>query len=810
MIRPSRINRCLAVLAASVCMMSLAAAEKKPDFTKDVRPVLKKHCFVCHGPKKQKGKVRLDQLSPDVLHDAVAAETWHDALDVISIGEMPPDDEPPLTQEERDVLTGWLRPTLAEAIAIRKSTGGNIVLRRLNRAEYQNTMRDLLGLELDFNRDLPPEGLSKDGFKNNGGILQMSALQLEYYLEAARKALAVALVAPGDAPKLIQHVATKTEEDKGKGNWSNRLGRSGTYVGRLLKFPEQGEFVIRVKAHAELAQGKGFPRMKVMLGYRADTQRPSREIGVIDVSSEKSQVYEFRGRMESYPLQSKTQSKYPGMLVWLTNVYDDGGKPLTATKLISQKGKKKKKKTKVWVEDPEFPKIVIDSFELDGPVFESWPPAQHTAILFESENQKNGKTESYVREILQRFMKRAYRRPLQDEEVEPMFAFYNKVRPTFDTFEEAVRETLAMVLISPDFLYFIEPSENKKRQLKDYELASRLSYFLWSTMPDRELFGLAESGKLSEPKVLQAQVNRMLKDARSWQFVENFTDQWLDLDGMDRIAINPEFYPDFDNDLKPEMRRETHHFFAEVLNKDLSALNFINSDFVMLNEPLARHYGMNGPRGTDFSKIKLDANQARGGLLAQASILLGNSTGEDSHPIKRAVWIRERLLDDPPLPPPPNVPALDAENPDFASLSIQEQMKIHREDPACADCHRGIDPWGLALEEFDAVGLWRTKILRRNPKGKGMINLPVEAGGTLPGGHQVTGLEDLKSYLIEERSKQFSAALVSKLLSYSLGRSLEFSDEEIVEELTDQFIRNDYKLSGLIHSIVDSENFQSK
>lgn len=810
MILPFRINLCIAAVSVCAYTMDFAVAEDKPDFTKDVRPVLEKHCFVCHGPKKQKGKVRLDQLSPDVLHDAVAAETWHDALDIISIGDMPPDDEPPLTQKERDILTGWLRPTLAEAIAIRKSNGGNIVLRRLNRVEYQNTMRDLLGLELDFNRDLPPEGLSKDGFKNNGEILQMSALQLEYYLEAARNALAVALVTDKDAPEVIRHVVAKTEEDKGKGNYSNRLGRSGTFVGRLLKYPEQGEFVIRVKAHAELVEGKGFPRMKVMLGYRADTQTPSREVGVIDISSEKSQAYEFRGRMESFPLQSKTQSKYPGMLIWLTNVYDDGGKPLTATKLVSQKGKKKKKKTKVWVEDPKFPKIVIDSFELDGPVFENWPPVQHSDILFASQNQKNGKTESYVREILKRFMRRAYRRQVEDGEVELMVAFYKKVRLTFDTFEEAVREVLAMVLISPDFLYLIEPSENKKRQLKDYELASRLSYFLWSSMPDKELFELAESGALSKPKVLQAQVSRMLKDPRSWQFVENFTDQWLDLGGIDRIAVNPEFYPEFDNDLKPEMRRETHHFFAEILSNDLSALNFLNSDFVMLNEPLARHYGMGGPRGTGFSRVELTEGQKRGGLLAQASVLLGNSTGEDSHPIKRAVWIRERLLDDPPAPPPPNVPALNKENPDFASLPIQEQMRIHREDPACADCHRNIDPWGLAMEQFDAVGLWRTEIQRRNPKGKGMITVPVKSEGTLPGGKQVDGLEDLKSYLIEERSEQFAEALVAKLLGYSLGRSLEFTDRANVEELAGEFIRNDYKLSGLIQSIVACEAFQSK
>jgi len=329
-------------------------------------------------------------------------------------------------------------------------------------------------------------------------------------------------------------------------------------------------------------------------------------------------------------------------------------------------------------------------------------------------------------------------------------------------------------------------------------------------MPDERLLQLARKDRLHEADVLHEEVTRMIKDERSRQFVEQFAEQWLDVGAVERVAVNPEFYPDFDNDLKGAMREETLQFFAEVLSTNESAVNFLDSDFAMLNEPLAKHYGLTGPRGSKFERVELDAESRRGGLLTQASILLGNSTGADSHPVKRAVWIRERLLDDPPADPPPNVPTLDSTDPEFASLPVREQLRLHREEPACNDCHRGIDPWGISLESYGADGLWRDEILRKRRKGKGLAAQPVITNATLPDGYELAGVEDLKVYLLEHRRRQFARAFTSKVLAYALGRSLELTDRETLDAVTGQFVEADYRIPQLIQLVVASELFQSK
>jgi hypothetical protein len=807
-------------LVACVVQSSLSTAA---DFEKEVRPILIRRCVACHGSEDVNGNVRLDTLSTNLVKDSAAAETWHDVLNVLNLGEMPPKDETPLTTQERDILAGWITEQIEHAIRVRRSTGGQVVIRRLNRTEYRNTMRDLLGLDLNYGPNLLPDSPGEDGFTNNGSALQMSALQLESYLEAARSAMSRAIVTY-DQPAVADGTETKTTTDKNKGNWTNILGRSGTFVFRSTEFPDEGEFLIRARARAILPDNAPFPQLRVVLGYRADTQTPSEDVGTLEIASEQFQDYEFRGRLETFPLQSRTQSKYPGLLLWLSNAYSDG-KPApkprqevieepeaAATDEAGKKNDKKKKRKKpktrtVYPLDPEFPKIEIESVSFKSPVFESWPPAHHTRILFPSDLAESDPV-SYARDVLSRFMRRAFRRPATKGEVDMLTAYFQEVRPTFGTFEEAMRETLAMVLVSPDFLYLVEPSSGKSRELTDHELASRLSYFLWSSMPDDTLFALADSGQLRNSKTLATEVNRLLDDPRSSNFVEQFSDQWLDLSGMNRIAVNPEYYPNFRNELKPHMHRETQQFFNEVLRNNLSAIAFLDSDFAMLNQPMAEHYGIEGPRGIEFERVALTENQQRGGLLAQASFLLANSTGEDSHAILRGVWIRKRLLDDPPAPPPPNVPNLDQQNRDVASLPLKEQLKEHRENEACARCHRGIDPWGIALEEFDAVGLLRDKIQRKS--GRKILKFDVDAKATLPGGHEINGLGDLKTHLLTEKREQFARTLVSRLLAYSLGRSLELSDRETVDTITAHFIKNDYKLQKLIQLIVTSEAFGSK
>ena len=768
------------------------------NFEEQVRPILAKHCFKCHGEKKQKGDFRLDTLSHNLLQNRAAAETWHDVRDVLNLSEMPPKKEDPLPPAKLKILTSWITQEIDALVATRKGTDGRVVLRRLNKTDYQNTMRDLLGIEMDYAKNLPPETPSEDGFRNNGETLQMSDLQLEYYLEAARKGLAKAIVI-GSRPDFFEKEFTKTVNDKNRG--SNILDKDQQFIAKLMNYPEDGEVLIRAKVRAHFAEGRGYPQLRAAIGYRADVQAPRGFIAPVDITSEDWHTVEFRTRIENFPLPSKTQSKFPGLLLWLDNAYAEGrDKPLKA------RGKGKKQRA---LKGPlTYPQIEVSSMEFIGPIFDDWPPAHHQAILFPSNQRSN--EEVYSKAVLRNFMSKAFRRPIRDEEIVLYSRFFMSVRPKMKTFEEAIRETLAMVLISPDFLYLIEPSGSSRRSISDWELASRLSYFLWSSMPDRRLFSLAKKETLGDPKVLQKEISRMIADKRSWQFVEQFADQWLDVGALQRVAINPNYYPKFDSALKASMRGETIHFFGELFQENLSALNILDSNFTMLDEALAKHYGLTGPKGSRFERVSLKADDHRGGILAHGSVLLGNSTGEDSHPVKRAVWIRDRLLDDPPSPPPPDVPGLDSTDPNFATLSVRDQLAEHRKKVSCNECHRGIDPWGISLENFGADGLWRKQILRKKVTGKGMIKLPVLSEATLPDGKEIDGMNSLKKHLLEHRRDQFARAFTTKLLTYALGRRLELVDEQSVDELTSKFIESEYRIKDLIHLVVASKIFQSK
>jgi hypothetical protein len=778
--------------------MMLSPALEAIHFEKQVRPILKKHCFKCHGEKKQKGDLRLDTLSGDLSKDRVAAEAWHDVQNALNLSEMPPKKEDSLLPAELRTVTSWITQEIDALVASQKSTGGRIVLRRLNKTDYQNTMRDLLGIEMDYAKNLPPETLSEDGFRNNGATLQMSDLQLEYYLESARKGLAKAIVT-GSRPKFFEKEFTVSVNDKNRG--SNILDKDQQFIAKLLDYPEDGEILIRAKVKAQFAENRGYPQLRAAIGYRADVQAPRGFLKPVDITSEDWQIIEFRARIENFPLPSKSQSKFPGLLLWLDNAYAEGhDKPIKA------RGKGKKKKAQ---KDPlTYPRIEVASMQFIGPILDDWPPAQHKAILLPSKQRSN--EEAYSKIVIRNFMRRAFRRPIHDEEIVPYYRFFRSTRPEMETFEDAIRETLAMVLISPDFLFLVEPSGSSKRSISDWELASRLSYFLWSSMPDTRLLNLAKKEALRKPEILEKEISRMISDERSWQFVEQFADQWLDIGALQRVAINPNYYPKFDPTLKASMRGETIHFFGELFQKNLSALNILDSNFTMLDEPLAKHYGLAGPKGSRFERVSIKPGDHRGGVLAHGSVLLGNSTGEDSHPVKRAVWIRERLLDDAPAPPPPDVPALDSTDPNFAALSVRDQLAEHRKQISCNECHRNIDPWGISLENFGADGLWREQILRKKVKGKGMIKLPVLSEAMLPDGKKIEGIADLKKHLLEDRREQFARAFTSKLLTYALGRRLELIDQKTVDELTSKFIKSEYRIKDLIYLIVASKTFQSK
>lgn len=788
------------VLSVVLALPAGAEPMAPPDFQREVLPVLKSHCVRCHGPKKQEASIRLDNLSTNLVSDRAAAESWHEVLNVLNADEMPPEGEKPLSEADRTLLTRWISAEIKQAVDAQRNTDGRVVLRRLNRAEYQNTMFDLLGLKMDYNRDQPPDAVSADGFHNNGLSLQMSALQLEYYLQTARRALDRVIVS-GPAPKVFDYEFKESNVNGWLGNpqRSNRLGRQQQFLAKMEKeYPETGEFLVRVKLSAEIKPKAGYPLLEVSVGYRPDTKILFRQLALVEITSPETQTFEFRDRIENYPLPVRGQGKFPGLVVRLRNVYDDGS-PLP-------KGQKDKKKGVVHPEEPNLPLLIVESAEFHGPVFDRWPPESHRQILFDSPLREKDES-AYVAAVLERFMRRAYRRPVEQAEVDFLVEFFASIRPEFPTFEEAIRETLAMVLIQPEFLYLVEPAGNEPRPLNDWELASRLSYFLWSTMPDERLLQLASKSQLREPDKLSVEIDRMISDERSSRFVEQFTEQWLHLNVVDSVAISREVYPKFDDQLKEEMRGETRAFFQELLQQNQSALQLLSSDFTMLNEPLAKHYGIAGVFGQKYRRVALPAEQHRGGLLGHASVLLSNSTGSDSHAVRRAVWIRDRLLNDPPAPPPPDVPALDEADPNFLKLSIREQLEIHRGANACASCHRNIDPWGIALENFDAVGLWRDKI-RRNRDDKEMVE--VNASDSLPNGQLLNGADGLREYLATERKDDFARSLVTRCLAYSLGRRLELSDQQAIDDLTGKFAADGYRLRGLVHAIVGSQPFQTK
>ena len=781
---------------------NLLAAKPGKRFNSTILPILQSKCFSCHGEDVQEAEVRLDTLSIDFVNDRASVQTWQEALNALNKDEMPPEDGDPLTAKERQLLTNWIRGEIDRAVQMLKSTGGRVVMRRLNRTEYQNTMRDLLGLNMDYARDLPPEGLSPDGFRNNGQSLQMTSIQLEYYLAAARRGLD-RIIKTGPAPKVFKHKFDKSNVN----NWfnveiANYLGRSQAFYGKMVDdYPEQGNYIVRVKASAKMAQGAGFPILEVSVGYRPDTKDLWEVTSSVEMTTEDSQVFEFTGRVENHPLPVRGQGKFPGLVVRVRNMYDD-----YTRKPKQQDVERDGKKQKGYPYEEHMPHIQVEEVEFIGPVFDQWPPALHRAILHESELSAQDEA-AYMAEVLERFMSRAFRRPATNAEVMRMVGFYQSIRSEFPSLEDAAIETLAMVLISPQFLYLLEPDSSQKRKLNDYEIASRMSYFLWSTMPDQELLDLAADRRLSKPSVLEQQVTRMLEDERSWRFVNQFTDEWLKLDNINQIAINTDVYQGFNEALKTEMVMETRHFFRELLMEDLSALSLLDSNFTMLNENLARHYGVDGVLGREFRRVDL-TDEKRGGLLGQASVLMLGSTGQDSHPIRRAVWLRDRILNDPPAPPPPDVPDLDESNPDFAKLTVREQLEVHRQKESCASCHRGIDPWGIAMEHFDAVGNYREMIRIRHNNEVG--EREVVASDVLPDGNELDGMESLKDYLLSKKTDDFANSLVSRMTVYALGRNLELTDQELVDDLTKEFAKNGYKMQTLISEIIASSAFRSK
>ena len=596
------------------------------------------------------------------------------------------------------------------------------------------------------------------------------------------------------------------EPDAPKKN-SRRFGGPPASFVDLREVQLSGPVRVRIKAGGAPSKQGDLPRMLVEFGYFLSNFKVTGDVAAIEVeaSIDDPRVYEFNIRSERYPTTGELIS-----YLRISNPFDVG------TSRIPKE---------------DYPQLFIDSVEIVVESHDSWPPKTHTDILFKSDLATKD-PDAYVRQVVEKFMTRAYRRPPTDRETARMIRLYEQLHSRNGSFEDSILGTLNAVLCSPGFLLLDSQPDGEtttptSSQLDDYQLASRLSYFLWSTMPDDRLFELAERGVLHRPDVLRKEALRMIDDPRSDEFVEHFCAQWLNLDSVYSVAVNPEYFRGFRETLKDEMRSETTRFFRAVLKENLSGLSFIDSDFAMLNAPLAKHYGVKGVGGLQLRKVALSPEDRRGGILTHASVLLGNSSGDDTHPIKRGVWLLERLLGDPPPPPPPAVPTLAENDQTGERQSLKDKLIAHRESQACMNCHRKIDPWGIAFENYDGIGVWRNSTTpgvgdiknaksrkarsakKRQPNRPERIEV-VDPRTKLANGTEIQDLDDLKAYLIEHKRDEFAETLVRKLLAYSLGRYLEFTDTESVKSLTADLQENEYRLKDLIVSIVLSEPFRTR
>ncbi len=775
-------------------------------FRAEFRPLLERHCVSCHSGGLPKGRLRLDGVDL-ALADQAGREQWHKVLERLRAGEMPPSEAVQPASADVEAFIAWLAPRLAEADAAARAAEGRVVWRRLNRHEYQNTLRDLLAIPIQLKELLPPDS-SADGFDNAGAAHHTSSFLMEKYLEAADLALNMAIANRPTPPPLIQKRYSLKEGHPIRGTTEDvyRFSADGEVVCfcssewhnvSITPFypPDAGLYRFRISAAAVQSSGKPVTFRVTLNGTRLTGK--SGLIGYFDAPAETPTVIEFVRYMEP----RTTISLLPYGLAHANTVKQVGGEK--------------------W----EGPGLAVQYVEVEGPLFETWPPASHRR-LFGDLPQRNFPAYNFrervevvseqplvdAERILTDFTRRAFRRSVSADDVAPFLEVVRAKLADGYSFELAVRAALKGVLISPEFLFLRE----RPGKLDDYALACRLSYFLWSTMPDDELFAVAEQGQLQQEEVLRGQVERLLADPKAAAFTENFVGQWLSLREIDATEPSHLLYPEFDHLLKVSMIRETELFFEEILRHDLSVTNFVAADFSLLNGRLARHYGIPGIEGWEFQRTALPSDSHRGGVLTMASVLKVTANGTTTSPVLRGAWVLDRILGTPTPPPPDDVGVID---PDIrGATTIREQLAKHRSVESCAGCHRLIDPPGFALESFDCIGGWRDWYRvtgnggpvvvdgRRMPYHQGR---PVDPAYEMPDGERFENIDQFKQLLLRDRP-QLVRALTEKLLTYATGRAPQASDRASVEAIVARVGLRGDGLRSMVHEIVQSNSFQQK
>jgi hypothetical protein len=756
-----------------------------------LQPLLMAHCIDCHEGKDADGRFDLADLSDD-LNDPETSRRWVLVHDRMVKGEMPPQGEPPIATAQLSTAI----KTLSAALTMADRARSNVVLRRLNRNEYEATIRDLFGIEARV-KNMLPQDTPTDGFDNVGEGLAVSAEAMQSYLRAADATLD-AVFGPPTKPKFIRHETNLLDQKDHLGNSfiANRFGKmfrktkDGVIIfqsrycpSNLVNFARlrapAGTYHVKIRVRA--IQSKEPVTLRI---YGGDTIVGRREMHLV-------------GYYDIPPVK------------WTTIDFEDRLVEPNGTFLPKCYGTEDTRKDADTYPNPG---LEIGDITIEGPI-EEWPPVSRSRLLGEVD-PKTG-TMSDVSAILERVLPRAFRRPVDLVEVEPILSLAKSELDSGGSFEAALRLALKAVLCSPEFLFLEEPGGDV---ISQHALASRLSYFLWSSMPDDELLSLAVAGSLDDPVILRGQVDRLLSSPKANAFTVNFTDQWLNLKDIDFTTPDQKLYPEFDELLKISMVEETQQFFQEMLREDLSVMNIVDSEFLIVNERLAKHYGIGGVEGQEFRKVTLPADSVRGGIMTQASVLKITANGSNSSPVIRGIWVLENVMGTPVPPPPPNIPTVE---PDIrGTTTLAEQLAKHRNTNSCAICHAKIDPAGFALENFDVIGGWRDDYrtlgegrrpdVKRAPFTHDWVSYklgrPVDATGQTPDGQPFTDIRRFKDLLAYDVD-QITAGLTKKLLTYSMGRIVGFSDRPAIKEIVAKVSKHQYGLRSLIHEIVQSPTF---
>ena len=807
----STADRKPAIVAAS---FDGASVSQKASFEfAKIEGFLENHCFDCHDADVRKGGLDLDALSQN-LDDPAALAKWVRIHDRVQNGEMPPPKKKQPVDSDKSRFLAELGASLTGAHAKAKGT----VLRRLNRIEYGNTMNDLFGTQLDLSAMLPEDGRSHE-FDNVGEALSVSSVQLQTLLDAVDTVMDTAIVNSIHKPEAKVIKATYVNGREGKQFVGKVWGqgpdgavvffkRSGYPSGMLRgsRVPGPGTYKIRVTGYAYQSQGP----ITFSIGattFQRGAEKPT--FGYYSVPPGKPSTVEIETFIDrNYMIQIE-----PFGLSVNNNEFKQIG-------AMNFKG----------------PGLAINHVEIEGPLVKEYPSRGHR-FVFDGIDRKEvmprnprDRTKKYYRpkfmvetadpagdatKVLKRVATKAFRRPVSDEKLTPYVRLFQDETANGSSFEEALKTAIAALFCSPEFLYFQE----KTGRLDDHALASRLSYFLTRTLPDEELLAAATAGKLTGVvATLQEETDRLLDDARSGQFVKDFTDAWLDLRSIDFTNPDRKLYPEFDDFLKFSMLAETRAFFRQLLKEDLSIANFIDSDFAMLNSRLAEHYDVPNVRSPEIRKVSLPADSLRGGIMAQASILKVSANGTTTSPVLRGVWALERILGITPPPPPPAVPGVE---PDIRGAeTIRELLDKHRSMTSCQGCHQLIDPPGFALESFNPIGGYRDRFrsigagqpVKKEVNGRRVtykLGPPVDSSGQLMDGRQFADFNEFKKLLLDSKD-QVAKCVTKKLLTFATGREMGFSDRPEIAHIVEQLDKSGDGLRTLIHLIVQSEIFKTK